>query len=244
MPTSRRKPSSTARASSARSPRAAGRSADPGPAERARTASVADEIVLTGPPGRLHATVSVENAVSERVSVRGAVLHRSGQEPVAGLATALISPGATASVPVSVSLSRTTPPGELEAELEVGGTRRPVRVLVEPELDLHLSPSRVLAAPGRQRLPLTLVNHGNVDIPLAALTRARTDDGGPDPGPDVSLTVLDPTTVEPGAIVSVAADLTVPDDLDPTRRHVARIPVGTADLEVVVLPRTASEELS
>jgi hypothetical protein len=102
----------------------------------------------------------------------------------------------------------------------------------------------VLATPGRQRVTLTLVNHGNVDIPLAALARARTDDGGPDPGPDVSLTVLDPTTVEPGAIVSVAAELTVPDELDPTRRHVARIPVGTADLEVVVLPRTTPEELS
>ena len=42
MPTSRRKP--TPRKDAPR-------------ADRARTASVADEIVLTGPPGRLHATV-------------------------------------------------------------------------------------------------------------------------------------------------------------------------------------------
>ncbi|GAB3439606.1 hypothetical protein GCM10027517_13150 [Phycicoccus ginsengisoli] len=237
MPTSRRKATSSKPAADRET--VAGAAAD-----RARTGSAADQIVLAGPPGRLHATVSVENAVSERVSVRGAVLHRSGRDPVAGTATALISPGATASVPVSVSLDRTTPPGEVAAELELGGTRRPVRVLVEPELDLHLSPHRVLATVGRQRVPLTLVNHGNVDIPLAPLSRARTDDGGPDPGPDISLTVLDPTTVEPGAIVSVAAELTVPEELDPTRRHVARIPVGTADLEVVVLPRTAPEEPS
>ena len=76
------------------------------------------------------------------------------------------------------------------------------------------------------------------------MASALADDGGPDPGPDISLTVLDPTTLEPGTIVSVAGELTVPDDLDPTRRHVARIPVGTADLEVVVLPRTTTEEPS
>ena len=96
----------------------------------------------------------------------------------------------------------------------------------------------------RANAKVTVVNEGNVPIPLAAVTRARTDDGGPDPGPDVTLRVADPPVVDPGTTVTVDATLSVPDELDPTRRHLARVPVGTADLDVIVLPRTASEKPS
>jgi hypothetical protein len=198
-------------------------------------------IVLVGPPGRLRATVSVENAVDQRVTVRGVVLHRQGEAPVSAPATALIPPGATAEVPVTFRLDPTTAPGEHTAEVEVGGIRRPAVVHVEPDLSVRVSPRRTLAAPGRQAVTLLVVNDGNVDLPLARTTRARTDDGGPDPGPDVVLEVADPPTVRPGATATVSGRLDVPADLDPTRRHTARLPVGTADLEVIVLPRTASE---
>jgi hypothetical protein len=198
-------------------------------------------IVLTGPPGQLRATVSVENAVDQRVTVRGLVLHREGEASVSAPATALIPPGATADVPVTFRLDPTTAPGEHTAELEVGGVRRSALLHVEPDLSVRVSPRRTLATPGRQAVTLLVVNGGNVDLPLARTTRARTDDGGPDPGPDVVLEVDDPPTVRPGASAIVSGHLDVPADLDPTRRHTARIPVGTADLEVIVLPRTASE---
>lgn len=203
-----------------------------------------DGIVLTGPPSMLRATVTVANAVDERVAVRGLVLHREGEPAVGGVASALIPPGATAAVPLTVGLDRSTAPGEHLAEVEVGGIRRPARVVVDPDPSVRVSPRRTLATPGDTAIRITVVNEGNVPIPLAAVTRARTDDGGPDPGPDVTLRVADPPVVDPGTTVTVDATLSVPDELDPTRRHLARVPVGTADLDVIVLPRTASEKPS
>lgn len=238
MPTSRRR--STKAASSAKP---VARSRQPRARRSPAVAAATEEgaIVLAGPPGRLRATVSVENTVDQRVTVRGLLLHRDDAPTVSGAATALIPPGATADVPVTFRLDPTTPPGETGAQVEVAGMRRTARVVVEPEPSVRVSPRRMLATPGRQPVTLVVTNDGNVPVPIAPLTRARTDDGGPDPGPDVDLSVADPPTVEPGRTATVAAELAVPDDLDPTRRHLARIPVGTADLDVIILPRTAPE---
>jgi hypothetical protein len=211
------------------------------------------EIVLTGPPGQLRAAVSVENSAEERVAVRGAALHRAGHEPVTGGGAAVIAPGATARVPVSFSVEAGTPPGQYDAEVEVAGVRRPVLLRVEPRPSLVVSPRRVLAEVGRTELSITVSNDGNLAIPLAALVRARSrwddgvrplgedDDGADDPRSDVSLSITDPPTVHPGATATVAAHLDVPEQLDPTRRHRARLPVGTADLDVTILPRTTPE---
>lgn len=203
----------------------------------------ADPIVLTGPPGLLRATISVENAVDQRVAVRGLTLHRAGLQALTGSGAAVIAPGATADLPVSFRLEPDTPPGEYAAEVEVGGIRRKAVLRVEPDLSMHVSPRRVLADVGSHALTLTVVNDGNLAIPLAAVVRARTDDGSPDPdaGPDVTLTLTAAATVAPGSTAVLEGRLTVPEELDPTRRHTARIPVGTADLDVIILPRDPSE---
>ena len=200
-----------------------------------------DAIVLTGPPGLLRTTVSVANAVDQRVSVRGLTLHRSGQQALIGAGAAVIAPGATAQVPVSFRLEPDTPPGEYAAEVEVGGIRREAVLRVEPDLSMHVSPHRLLAQVGDQEVTLTLANDGNLAIPLATVVRARTDDGGPDPGPDVVLTQTGATTAAPGSTTLLRGTLSVPEELDPTRRHTARVPVGTADLDVIILPRDPSE---
>jgi len=220
------------------------KSASPGAAAADATITSrrpADVIVLAGPPGMLKATVSVENAVDQRVAVRGLTLHRSGQQAVTGGGAALIAPGATAHLPVSFRLEPGTAPGEYPAEVEVGGIRREAVLLVAADLSLHVSPRRLLAEVGSTPVTLSVTNDGNVELPLAAVVRARTDDGGPDPGPDVTLTLDAATTAAPGTTTVVQGDLVVPTGLDPTRRHTARVPVGTADLDVIILPRDPSE---
>ena len=112
---------------------------------------------------------------------------------------------------------------------------------VEPDLSMHVSPRRILGEIGRRAVTLTVANDGNLPNPLAAVVRARTDDGGPDPGPDVTLTLSAAATLAPGSTTVFDAHLTVPAELDPARRHTARIPVGTADLDVIILPRDPSE---
>ncbi len=199
--------------------------------------------VLTGPPGQLRTTVTVENTADHQVAVRAAALHRIGDVAVPAGVAAVIPAGATVTVPVSFAVDPATSPGEYAAEVEVGGMRRPAVVRVESHLAMRVSPRRVLAGPGRQDVELVVSNDGNLDVTVAALSRARTDDGGPEPGPDVSL-VLDAAVVAAAAsTVSTTAHVEVP-ELDPTRRHTARIPVGLADLDVIILPRTASESPS
>ncbi len=214
------------------------------PKAQPKPRDVVEGIVLTGPPGQLRTTVSVENAVDQRLAIRGMALHRKGHEALTGSAAAVIAPGATAQVPVSVRLEPGTPPGDHFGEVEVGGLRRQAVLRVEPDLALRISPRRILAVEGDQALTLTVSNEGNVAIPLAAAQRARSDDGGPDPGPDVVLTFPDPPVLGPGATVQLVATVSVPPGLDPTRRHTALVPVGTADLDVIILPRTASERPS
>ena len=238
MTTARRKP---AKATPAKATPAKATPAKATPAKVTAAQPSSDAIVLTGPPGLLRATVSVENAVDQRVAVRGLTLHRSGQQALAGAGAAVIAPGATAQVPVSFRLEPDTPPGEYPAEVEVGGIRREAVLRVEPDLSMHVSPRRVLAEVGGSAVTITVTNDGNLPIPLAAVVRARTDDGGPDPGPDVTLTLTDATTAAPGTTSVLRGSLSVPDQLDPTRRHTARVPVGTADLDVIILPRDPSE---
>ena len=165
------------------------RTTSPKKAAAKRAAPADDAIVLSGPPGRLTTTVTVENASVGRLVVRQPTLHL-GDRAVIGTATAIIAPGATATVPVTVPLAPTTPPGRQDAEMELGGVRRPVVVSVAPHLSLGLSPQRVLAVPGRQDVTLVVTNAGNVPMPLSARAIARTDDGGPDPGPDVALLLV------------------------------------------------------
>jgi hypothetical protein len=237
MTTARRKP--TKPTGSAKT--AAARKTAPAPKAVPRSTPAPETIVLTGPPSLLRATVSIENAVDQRVAVRGLTLHRSGQQALSGSGAAVIAPGATADLPVSFRLEQDTPPGEYAAEVEVGGIRRQALLRVEPDLSMHVSPRRTLAEVGRHELTVTVANDGNLTIALAAVVRARTDDGGPDPGPDVTLTLSAATTVAPGTSTVLHGHLTVPAELDPARRHTARIPVGTADLDVIVLPRDPSE---
>jgi hypothetical protein len=231
MTTARRKPTK----------KAAPRAAAAPPAPPAAPPAEPDAIVLTGPPGLVRATVSVENAVDQRVAVRGLTLHRAGRDVVTGAGTALIPPGATADVPVSFRLEPDTPPGDYDAEVDVAGQRRRAVLHVEPDFEVHVSPRRVLAVVGRHAVTLTVTNAGNVPVPVAKLARTHTDDGRPDPGPDITLTFGSAHTLAPGTTTVLKGTLAVPAALDPARRHTARMPVGTADLDVTILPRTASE---
>ena len=208
------------------------------------TTADAETVELTGPPGRLTTTVTVENATESRIAVRTPTLHLQGREPVAGSGAAVIAPGATAAVPVTFPLESSTAPGTYAAELEVSGLRRSAVVTVLAEVSMDVAPSTILAVPGRQETVIAVTNDGNVPVPLARRAIARTDDGGPEPGPDVALVLEAAVTLEPGASLTLNGVLEVPDELDPARRHTATIPVGVADLDVIILPRSASETKS
>jgi hypothetical protein len=201
-----------------------------------------DPLIFTGPPGRMCADVTIANTGEHRLAVRGLTVRRNGSADVDVQTAALVAPGTTASVPVTVPMDPATSPGDYPAEVQVAGIRRAALLRVDAELAMRIIPRRVLAEPGTQDVSFVAVNGGNVDVPLAMVTRGRTSDGGEEPGPDVTLTLREPIVLAAASTLSVHGRLKVPQSLEPTRRHTASVPVGLADLEVIILARTAETE--
>lgn len=194
-------------------------------------------MVLSGPPHRLTGAVFVANTGENPLTVAGAIVRRADAPDVIGAASAVVAAGQTTAVTVSTVLGAHTPPGDYPVELELGGAPRPAVLRVEPNLAISVSPATILATAGEQKVTLTLTNTGNLPLTLAPVTRARTYDGGEDPGPDVTLTVPNPATIEPGDRMEVGAEVAVP-VLDPTRRHQAKLPIGLSTLTIHILPTT------
>ncbi len=198
-------------------------------------AAPAEPVVLSGTPRHLRATVTVRNETDELLRLRAAAVSAPDLPGASTRLAGRVRAGTTRAVPVSVQLDAATAPGSYPAELDVGGLRREVVLRVEPDLDLRVSPRQVLARAGVQPIELRVRNEGNVAIGLARRVRARTRCDGVVSDLDVELTLDASLTVEPGVAVDARGELLVP-ALDPRRRHEARVPVGTADLHVVVLP--------
>ena len=206
------------------------------------TAKQQDPLIFSGPPGRLRADVTVANTGDRGLAIRGVTILREGSADIDAQAAALVPPGTTTSMQVSVPMDPGTSPGDYPAEVQVAGIRRAAVLRVEFELAMRITPRRLLAEPGTHDVSIVAVNEGNVDVPLATVTRGRTSDGGKEPGPDVTLTLDAPVVLPVASTVTLHGQLEVPPSLEPTRRHTASVPVGLADLEVIILPRTTAPE--
>jgi hypothetical protein len=201
-----------------------------------------DPLIFTGTPRHMSAEVTIANTGERRLAVRALTVSRDGSADVDVPMAALVAPGTTASMPVTVPMDPATSPGDYPAEVQVAGIRRAALLRVQAELAMHIMPRRVLAEPGTQNVSFVAVNEGNVDVPLAKVTLGRTSDGGEEPGPDVTLTLRAPVVLAASSTALVHGRLKVPQSLEPTRRHTASVPVGLADLEVIILARTAETE--
>src|SRR5215212_1117570 len=100
-----------------------------------------EPIVLVGQPDALYGEVKLRNPGDRSVILRETRLHRpplmTGQvqtretapasEPFQqAISTVVLRPGQTQHVPLKISLSAHTPPGEYRGEIEVAGRKRPV----------------------------------------------------------------------------------------------------------------------
>ncbi len=199
-------------------------------------------LIFSGPPGRLSADLTVANTGHRRLAVRSVTVLREGSADLDVQAAALVPPGATASLNVTLPVEPGTSPGDYPAEVQVAGMRRAAVLRVEAVLAMHINPRRLLAVPGTHDVSIIAVNEGNVDVSLASVTKGRTSDGGKEPGPDVTLTLRTPVVLAAAGTVTLHGRLKVPPSLEPTRRHTASVPIGLADLEVIILPRISVTE--
>ncbi len=209
------------------------------------------KVTLTGPPRALRGQLRLGNDSNERVAVRGFAVRGQSLElsQVRGTLRARLEPGVSSDLDATLSLARTTPPGDYQVRLDFDGQQVDALVHVDADPSLQVTPSMVLAGPGTTSAHLEVTNTGNISLELPAVARSRLFadaevspslfGGGSSGTPtdvDAVLHLKRALSLAPGAKEQLDITIDVPAGLDPERRYVAKLPLSTATLRVVVSP--------
>ena len=132
-------------------------------------------VTLSGPPGAVRGRLRLGNDGPERAAVRGFAVRSEAAEVSAGIGSlrARLEPGDRTDVDATLSLDRTTPPGDYQVRLDFDGHEVDALVRVVAEPSLRLTPSLVLAATGSTEAHIEVANVGNVPQDLPAVARSR-----------------------------------------------------------------------
>lgn len=140
-----------------------------------------EPIVLVGQPQALYGEVRLRNPGDQRVILRETRLHappvmaRTGKPTETGesiqqaISTVVLHPGQAHHIPLVVSLSAQTPPGEYRGEIEVAGRKRPVVYYITERLTLEISPPQLIIEnyPGATvTKQIVISNTGNVPLTI------------------------------------------------------------------------------
>jgi len=148
--------------------------------------SNSEEIILNGPPMHLTGNFTLENSTDEIIFIKelpltagksfGSILSAAANFPIN---TALM-PGEIRNHFAWFSLNPQTPPGTYEAVVAVGGNEKKVKMIVQENVELELSPSKVSftgVAPGLvHKTEVLLVNRGNVPVTVPDIKHSTTLD--------------------------------------------------------------------
>ncbi len=144
-----------------------------------------DPVVVRGFPDRLVGTVPLRNAGQETAVLRTAIL----QEPddrlglrtgsIRRIATTVLHPEQRRSARLRLRLDPTTPPGEYQARVEVGGSSRPLLISVVERIAIDLEPTSFVIEnrPGESvSKSATVTNRGNVPVTIGEIGPVPLDD--------------------------------------------------------------------
>jgi hypothetical protein len=208
-------------------------------------------VTLTGPPRAIRGQLRLGNDGNDRVAVRGFAVRAKSLELSQGRGSlrARLEPGVSSDLDATLSLARTTPPGDYQVRLDFDGHEVEALVRVDADPSLQVTPSMVLAGPGETSVRLEVTNTGNVILGLPTVARSQLFadaevspplfGGGATGTPsdlDAVLHLKGSLSLAPGASEQLDITIDVPAGLDPERRYVARLPLSTATLRVVVAP--------
>lgn len=131
-----------------------------------------DEIILNGPPANLRGHIFLNNDSDETLSVKElGLIHHEHQRNITGEKSALrvstrLKPGETKLEPVSHRLHPQTPPGTYESKMMIGGTEQTVKMIVQPNIQIGITPNYFTfqqTEPGTTHTAvITLTNSGNM----------------------------------------------------------------------------------
>jgi hypothetical protein len=132
---------------------------------------------FAGPPKRLTGAIPLINETDTKLKLRSLglsspTLKGAGRLPLGETPFyARLYPGQQASVPATISLDPSTPPGQHQFELTIGKRTIAVDAHVEEAVDLRVEPSQISILAGSETTytrTLIVENAGNVDLPSGA----------------------------------------------------------------------------
>jgi hypothetical protein len=134
-----------------------------------------EPLVLAGPPGELTGQIRLHNPGDAKVVLRdagikdpsGVLRLMSARHP---LEPTVLRPDQGDDVPLSISVDPSTPPGDYDVELEVGGRSRAAVLHVHEVFDLTVQPRTLVVVNQTglaQQKRLTISNDGNVAFTIA-----------------------------------------------------------------------------
>jgi hypothetical protein len=145
-------------------------------------------LVLSGPPHKLRGKYTLLNSGSERLRLREtniSNLKRKGSRAKSSLAFEqrkrpfVLRPGRSRRVPLTLAMDRHTPPGEYQAELTIGKQARAVTLYVAENIELSISPQRLVlpnVAGETAVRRVVLSNQGNVPLAIGEIGAVPLDD--------------------------------------------------------------------
>ena len=148
-------------------------------AERSLQLAVAANTRLSfvGPPRGLTGAIPLINETDTKLKLRSIGLKSATPKAAARLPLgeayffARLYPGEQATVPATISLDPSTPPGDYQFELTIGKRSVAVDAHVEEVVDVRVEPSQISILAGSETTyarTLILENAGNVDLPIGA----------------------------------------------------------------------------
>lgn len=133
------------------------------------------EVILNGPPQRLTGTLKLQNSHHSSLRVRSLPLKAGSKKSTLPIMPDLrvntrLEAGEVRLEEVTISLARDTPPGTYDQYLSIGGEKRKVTLIVQPNIEIGIHPSAFTfqdTSPGKVHQAIfTLSNMGNLPFQI------------------------------------------------------------------------------
>lgn len=229
-----------------------------------KVSATVEMVTLAGTPRALRGSIKISNAGTESLVVTGATARGENLPSATAAIGAIVPPGQTQEIFVSLSLPPGTPPGEYAGEIEVAGETRPLTLHVVETSRLRVTPGQIVvdARDGSEVVKrVILSNEGNVaqrigslsDIVLeeervlrqtiravlsavgASTVVVADDSKARQDSPTLRVeSKSGDVTLAPGEIRPLELTVHVPDGLEPNVGYRGRAALGASSLEFIV----------
>lgn len=129
-----------------------------------------NEIILSGPPTSLTGPVVLQNSTDEQIFIRDLPMMNAQNNTTAFPVHTTLQPGEIKSKNIYYSMDPSTPPGTYEMNLQIGDSKRNVKIIVHENLLVQISPQQVVLegidAGYQHTKQILFTNKGNIALTI------------------------------------------------------------------------------